>query len=91
MKNKIHSTQRFSFRALASGALISSTLLFGGCTHNQQDYLLTEVVSIGRNSADLEVKTAPAGDVNLTYMERQSTQKENAESCLLYTSDAADE
>ena len=83
MKNKIHSTQRFSFRALASGALISSTLLFGGCTHNQQDYLLTEVVSIGRNSADLEVKTAPAGDVNLTYMERQSTQKENAESIIL--------
>ena len=83
MKKKIHSTQRFSFRALASGVLISSTLLFGGCTHNQQDYLLTEVVSTGRNSADLEVKTAPAGDVNLTYMERQSTQKENAESIIL--------
>jgi abhydrolase domain-containing protein 6 len=83
MKKKTHSTQRFSFRALASGALISSTLLFGGCTHNQQDYLFTEVISIGRNSADLEVKTAPAGDVNLTYMERQSTQKENAESIIL--------
>lgn len=83
MKNKKHSTLRFSIKALASCALIASTLLFGGCTHSQQDYLFTEVVSSGRDSAGLEVKTAPAGDVNLTYLERQGAENKQNETIIL--------
>lgn len=83
MKNTTPSTLRFSMRALASCALIATTLFFGGCTHSQQDYLFTEVVSLGRNSAGLEVKTAPAGDVNLTYMERQGAENKKIETIIL--------
>jgi pimeloyl-ACP methyl ester carboxylesterase len=81
MKNKL--TQRLTLKQLSTGALIFTSLLFSGCTASQQDTLFTEVISLARDSVGLEVKTAPAGDVNLTYMERQSTSKGNAESIIL--------
>lgn len=81
MKNKIPLSA--SLKQLGTSTLIFTSLLLGGCTASQQDTLFTEVVSFARNSVGLEVKTAPAGDVNLTYMERQGTDKENAESILL--------
>ena len=83
MINKQHSILRFTKRALAGSAVILTTLLFGGCTHSQQDYLLTEVVSMGRDSAGLEVKSAPAGDVKLTYMERQGAENKKNETIIL--------
>ena len=76
-------TQRLTLKQIGTGALIFTSLLFGGCTASQQDTLFTEVISLARDSVGLEVKTAPAGDVNLTYMERQSTSKANAESIIL--------
>lgn len=81
MKNTL--TKRMTLKRASSCALIFTSLLFGGCTDSQQDTLFTEVISLARDSADLEVKTAPAGDVNLTYMERQSTNQDNAESIIL--------
>jgi pimeloyl-ACP methyl ester carboxylesterase len=83
MKNMLKLTQRSTLKQLGTGALIFTSLLFGGCTASQQDTLFTEVISLARDSVGLEVKTAPAGDVNLTYMERQSTSKANAESIIL--------
>lgn len=81
MKNTF--TQRTTLKQFGSRALIFTSLLLGGCTASQQDSLFTEVISIARDSVGLEVKTAPAGDVNLTYMERQSADNDNAESIIL--------
>jgi len=66
----------------ASVTLIGSSLLFTGCTANQQDSLFDSVIGLARDSAGLEVKTASANDVTLTYMERMGKQK-NAESIVL--------
>ena len=66
----------------ASVTLIGSNLLFTGCTANQQDSLFDSVIGLARDSAGLEVKTASANDVTLTYMERMGKQK-NAESIVL--------
>lgn len=66
----------------ASISLISTSLLFTGCTANQQDNIFDSAISFARDSAGLEVKTAPAKDVTLTYMERMSN-IENAESIVL--------
>ncbi|PVZ71965.1 alpha/beta fold hydrolase [Pelagibaculum spongiae] len=68
---------------LSAISIISASLLFTGCTSNQQDSLFDSAVSFARSSVDLEVKTALAGDVTLTYMERPSTLTENAETVLL--------
>jgi pimeloyl-ACP methyl ester carboxylesterase len=76
-------SHHFSVKQFASSAVISISLLLGGCTANQQDTLFTEIISLARESVGLEVKTAAAGDVNLTYMERQSTDIDNKESILL--------
>lgn len=84
------SSSRFTLKQLASSALIISSLFVGGCTTTQQDSLFTEVISLARDSAGLEVKTASAGDVNLTYMERQSTDKDNAETIVLLHGFSAD-
>jgi pimeloyl-ACP methyl ester carboxylesterase len=81
MKNKL--PQRITLKQLGSSAIIFTSLLFGGCTANQQDSLFTGVVSLARDSVGLEVKTAPAGDVTLTYMERQSSAIKNVESIIL--------
>jgi len=82
MKNTL--SHRSTLKQLGCRALIfTSLLLIGGCTENQQDTLFTEVISLARDSAGFEVKTSPAGDVNLTYMERQSADIENAESIFL--------
>ncbi len=70
-------------KPLSALALISSSLLFSGCTANQQDSLFDSVIGLARDSVGLEVKTATAGDVELTYMERPSTLAESAESILL--------
>lgn len=83
MNNKLKRNQRSTFNKLGSSALIFTSLLLGGCTASQQDSLFTEVISMARDSVGLEVKTAPAGDVTLTYMERQSTDIANAESIIL--------
>jgi pimeloyl-ACP methyl ester carboxylesterase len=83
MKSTLKFTPSFSLKQLGSSALIISSLFFGGCTHSQQDSLFTEVISLARDSAGLEVKTAPAGDVNLTYMERLGADSKNAESIIL--------
>lgn len=90
MKNTLKSSSRFSLKQLGTGALIISSLLFGGCTTTQQDNLYTGVMSLARDSAGLEVKTASAGDVNLTYMERQGSDKDNAESVILLHGFSAD-
>ncbi|MFT4765597.1 MAG: abhydrolase domain-containing protein 6 [Oleispira sp.] len=83
MKSTLKFTPSFSLKQLGSSALIISSLFFGGCTHSQQDSLFTGVISLARDSAGLEVKTAPAGDVNLTYMERLGADSKNAESIIL--------
>jgi abhydrolase domain-containing protein 6 len=83
MKSILKFTPSFSLKQLGSSALIISSLFFGGCTHSQQDSLFTGVISLARDSAGLEVKTAPAGDVNLTYMERLGADSKNAESIIL--------
>lgn len=67
---------------LSSLALISASLMFTGCTANQQDNIFESAISLARESVGLEVKTAPAGDVSLTYMERTSS-IEGAETILL--------
>ena len=83
MNNTLKSSLRLTLKKIGSSALIVSSLLFVGCTTIQQDNLFTEVISLARDSADLKVKTAPAGDVNLTYMERQGADSVNAESIIL--------
>jgi abhydrolase domain-containing protein 6 len=83
MQKALKFTPRFTLQQLGCSALIIASLLFQGCTTNQQDILFTEVISFARDSAELVVKTAPAGDVNLTYMERQSADNKNAESIIL--------
>lgn len=83
MKSILKFTPSFSLKQLGSSALIISSLFFGGCTHSQQDSLFTGVISLARDSAGLEVKTAPAGDVSLTYMERLGADSKNAESIIL--------
>ncbi len=70
-------------KQLTISSLIFSSLLFTGCTASQQDKLLIDVISFARDIVGLEVRTASAGDVNLTYMERQSSLTENAESIIL--------
>lgn len=62
--------------------LISSSILFTGCTANQQDSIFDSAISLARDSVGLEVKTIKAGDVTLTYMER-SANIDNAETLLL--------
>jgi pimeloyl-ACP methyl ester carboxylesterase len=83
MKKILKHSQRFTFTKISSSALIFTSLLLGGCTAKQQDTLFSGVISFARDNVGLEVKTAPAGDVNLTYMERQSADKTNAESIIL--------
>jgi abhydrolase domain-containing protein 6 len=83
MKKTLASKPRFSLKKIGSSALVITSLLFTGCTTNQQDNLFTDVISLARDSAGLEVKTASAGDVNLTYMERAGADPENAESIIL--------
>lgn len=68
-------------RHLSSLALITSSLIFTGCTATQQDSFFESAISLARDSVGLEVKSAQAGDVELTYMERSA--KENSETILL--------
>lgn len=68
---------------LSAISIIGASLLFTGCTSNQQDALFDSAISLARESVGLEVKTASAGDVTLTYMERSSTLENNAETLLL--------
>jgi abhydrolase domain-containing protein 6 len=67
---------------LTAIALISTSLLFTGCTSSQQDSILESAVNLARDSAGFEVKTATAKDVTLTYMERLGN-TENAETIVL--------
>ncbi|MFT7261198.1 MAG: abhydrolase domain-containing protein 6 [Glaciecola sp.] len=84
MKNTFKSTSVSTLKRLGGSAVIvTSLLLGGGCTTTQQDDLFTGVISLARDSAGLEVKVAPAGDVNLTYMERQASDSKKAESIVL--------
>jgi abhydrolase domain-containing protein 6 len=83
MKNTFKFTSIPALIRLGSSAVIVTSLLLGGCTSTQQDNLFTEVISYGRDNAGLEVKTAPAGDVNFTYMERQASDRKGAESIIL--------
>ena len=57
-------------KKLLSIGVISLAALFAGCTAPQQDSLFDNVIGMARSAADLETKTAAAGDVNLTYLER---------------------
>lgn len=83
MKNTFKFTSIPALKRLGSSAMIVTSLLLSGCTTTQQDNLFTGVISLARDSAGLEVKTAPAGDVNLTYMERQSSDSKSTESIIL--------
>lgn len=71
-----------TLKTLSTLAIITTSLLFTGCTANQQDSILDSTVSMARESNGLIVKTAPAKDVTLTYMERTSS-VENAETLVL--------
>lgn len=66
----------------ASISILSTSLLFTGCTASQQDSIFDSVINLARDSVGLDVKTANAKDVTLTYMERMSSE-ENAESIIL--------
>ncbi|MGK0249452.1 MAG: abhydrolase domain-containing protein 6 [Oleispira sp.] len=83
MKNTFRSTSIAPLKRLGSSVVIVTSLLLGGCTTKQQDNLFAEVISFGRDNAGLDVKTAAAGDVNLTYMERQASDSNNSESIIL--------
>lgn len=89
MKKTLKCTALQTLKKISALTLITSSFLFTGCTNSQQDRFYTEVMSLARDSAGLEVKTAPAGDVNLTYMERQGTE-DNAESIVLLHGFSAD-
>lgn len=67
---------------LTAIALISTSLLFTGCTSSQQDSIFDSAMNLARDSAGFEVKTATAKDVTLTYMERLGN-TENAETIVL--------
>ena len=67
---------------LAAISLISTNLLFTGCTANQQDSIFDSAINLARESVGFEVKSIIAKDVTLTYMERPSS-LENAESIVL--------
>jgi pimeloyl-ACP methyl ester carboxylesterase len=67
----------------SAAALVSVSLLFTGCTASQQDSIFASAISLARDSVGLEVKTASAGDVSLTYMERPSAIAEGVESIVL--------
>lgn len=67
MINKI---QKFS-----SLALVGLSVIVSGCTSSQQDSLFESTISLARKSVGFEVKQAPANDVVLTYMERESSLK----------------
>ncbi|OUS41571.1 hypothetical protein A9R00_00235 [Oleispira antarctica] len=69
-------------KQLATITLISTSLLFTGCTASQQDSIFDSAINLARESVGFEVKTAKADDVTLTYMERQSSVK-NADSIIL--------
>lgn len=71
------------FSQLGAISIIGASLLFTGCTSSQQDSLFDSAISFARDNVGLEVKTATAGDVTLTYMERPSTLKDKAETLLL--------
>ena len=70
------------FKKLTITTLISASLLFTGCTANQQDSIFDSAINLARESVGFEIKTANADDVTLTYMERQSSVK-NADSIIL--------
>ena len=70
------------FKQLTITVLISASLLFTGCTANQQDSIFDSAINLARESVGFEIKTANADDVTLTYMERQSSVK-NADSIVL--------
>ncbi len=56
------------------GKLITAAgliLILTACSHSQQDSLLQTVVEMGRDAANLEVKTSKLNDVTMTYLERQ--------------------
>lgn len=67
---------------LTAITLISTTLLFTGCTASQQDSIFDSAINLARESVGFEVKSLAAKDVTLTYMERPSS-VENAESIVL--------
>lgn len=69
-------------KTLSTFAFITSSLIISGCTANQQDSFFDSAIGLARDSGDLVVKTAPANDVTLTYMERTSS-IENAETIVL--------
>lgn len=51
----------------AAGMMFTLT----ACSNSQQDSLLQTVVEMGRDAANLEIKTSPLDDVNMAYLERQ--------------------
>jgi pimeloyl-ACP methyl ester carboxylesterase len=56
------------------GKLITAAgliLILTACSPSQQDSLLQTVVEMGRDAANLEVKTSKLDDVTMTYLERQ--------------------
>ena len=63
-------------------AFISTSILFTGCTVNQQDSFFDSAISLARESVGFDVKTITTEDVTLTYMERPSDIN-NAETILL--------
>lgn len=66
----------------AALSLISASLLFTGCTANQQDSIFDSAINLARESVGFEVKSLTAEDVTLTYMERPSS-IDNGESIVL--------
>ena len=63
--------------------LIGLSAAIVGCTAPQQDNLFENVIDMARGAANLELKTASAGDVELTYLERQGNLADKSEVLLL--------
>lgn len=74
-----------TFKKAGSIAILGLTIITAGCTNNQQDSLFEGTINLARKSVGFEVKQAPANDVVLTYMERESSliPAENAENIVL--------
>lgn len=75
------------FKNISSIALLGLTVLVSGCSDSQQDSLFEGTINLARKSVGFVVKQAPANDVVLTYMERESSlvgsNASNAESIVL--------
>ncbi len=56
-----------------AGLTTLTTLLLGGCSASQQESIYNKAIDLARNAADLTLKQADTGDVEMRYLERPGT------------------